>query len=375
MRTYLVLLLSFLWVNNAFGNDEQRLVELQKEIQQLQQWLNSAKDEYSQLDQALRQSDIAISDINRQIEATRAQLHEEQQRLKKLRLEQGQLQQLQQQHRQYLIEQIQAAHKMGEQSPIKLLLHQDDPQQAQRTMRYFAYFNEARVERIRFILNELDRLNRLTEIIVAQEQQLRNTEATLVRQSRQRQTQQQEQQRLLAQLAQQMQTEQQSLRRKEADQQRLEQLLNEVSNLLANSVRREDERPFRQLRGQLPRPVQNARVLGAFGQRDSQTRVRWEGWLMRTSEGQTVHAIHHGQVVFADWLRGFGLVIILDHGQGYLSLYAHNQTLFRDVGTWVHQGDILASSGRSSSSEQPQLYFEIRHKGKPQDPAAWLQRR
>ncbi|MBE0482516.1 MAG: peptidoglycan DD-metalloendopeptidase family protein [Bacterioplanes sp.] len=375
MRVTLVLLLVWLSISSVLADDERRLAELQKEIQQLQQWLNSAKDEYSQLDQALRQSDIAISDINRQIDTTRTQLNEEQQRLKKLRLEQGQLQQLQQQHRQYLIEQIQAAHKMGEQSPIKLLLDQDDPQQAQRTMRYFAYFNEARVERIRVILAELDRLNRLSEIIVAQEQQLRATEARLLQQSRERQTRQKQQQRLLTQLAQQMQSEQQSLRRKEADQQRLEQLLNEVSTLLANSARRNDERPFRQLRGKLPQPVNNARVVGAFGQRDPQTRVRWEGWLMRTSEGQTVQAIHHGQVVFADWLRGFGLVIILDHGEGYLSLYAHNQTLFRDVGTWVNQGDILASSGRSSSTEQAQLYFEIRHKGKPQDPAAWLQRR
>lgn len=375
MRIAIAFAITLFLVSTALANDEQRLEALQKEIQQLQQWLNTAKDEYSQLDQSLRQSDLSISKINRQIEETRIQLQEEQQRLKKLRLEQGQLQQLQQQHRHYLIEQIQAAHKMGEQSPIKLLLHQDDPQQAQRTMRYFAYFNEARIERIRFILNELDRLNRLADIIIAQERQLRATEATLLRQNRQRQAHQQEQQQLLTRLAQQMQNEQQSLQRKEADRQRLEQLLNEVSTILSNSARRDDERPFRQLRGQLPRPVQNARVLGAFGQRDNQTRIRWEGWLMRTSEGQTIHAVHHGQVVFADWLRGFGLVIIIDHGQGYLSLYAHNQTLFRDVGAWVNQGDIVASSGRSSSTEQPQLYFEIRYKGKPQDPAAWLQRR
>ena len=87
-----------------------------------------------------------------------------------------------------------------------------------------------------------------------------------------------------------------------------------------------------------------------------------------------MRAVHHGRVVFADRLRGFGLILILDHGQGYLSLYAHNQALLRDVGSWVNQGDIISSAGRSGGNTEASLYFEIRHRGRPQDPALWLKR-
>ena len=97
--------------------------------------------------------------------------------------------------------------------------------------------------------------------------------------------------------------------------------------------------------------------------------------MINTREGQKVRAVHHGRVVFSDWLRGFGLITIIDHGHGYLSLYAHNQTLFHEGGTWVNQGDTLALSGINQDSGKANLYFEIRHQGRPQDPAAWLKRR
>ena len=355
------------------ADDEAKLEALKAEIAKLEQWLNSAKDEFSQLNNQLRQSDKDIAALAKQIDDTRRKLAEEKERLKKLRQEQGQLRELQSQHRLHLAEQLQAAQKLGNEGPVKLLLNQDDPQQAQRMLRYFAYFNGARIEQIRHILAELERLDHIAELIAEQEQSLQQTEQNLLAENRALSERKAEQKQLLARLDAQMKNSQQQLAQKQADRKRLENLVSEVQTLLINSPRKNDARPITALKGQLPRPVAG-RVAHSFGSRNDDGLSRWEGWQISTQEGSPVRAIHHGRVVYSDWLRGFGLITIIDHGQGYLSLYAHNQTLQRAVGSWVNQGDVIATAGRSGGLEEPNLYFEIRYKGRPQDPAAWLKR-
>jgi septal ring factor EnvC (AmiA/AmiB activator) len=138
-------------------------------------------------------------------------------------------------------------------------------------------------------------------------------------------------------------------------------------------VRKQDARPIRALKGKLPRPTKG-RIIKAFGNYNAVARNKWQGWLMKGYEGSAITAVHHGRIVFSDWLRGFGLLLIIDHGDGYLSLYARNQSLLKSVGDWVYQGENIATLGSSGGFKEPRLYFEIRHKGKPQDPAAWLSR-
>ncbi len=368
-----LLLTALLLCSKAVANDEQQLSNLKQEIKKLEQWLNTARDEHSQLDQALRKSDLEIAELLKKIERTRTELKEEQSRLKKLRLEQSQLRELKQQHRQHLAEQLRSAQKLGDQGPLKLLLNQNDPQQAQRMMRYFDYFNVARIKNIQRLLAELQHLDTIAEQILQQERKLQQSESRLLKQNRALTTRKQAQKKLLASLSKQLSSKEQRLRRKQTDRKRLEKLLGEVQNLISNSPRKNDERPFRAMKGKLPRPA-SGRISKAFGNRRDQ-HARWDGWLINTLEGQKVRAVHHGRVVFSDWLRGFGLITIIDHGHGYLSLYAHNQTLFHDVGTWVNQGDTLALSGINQDSGKANLYFEIRHQGRPQDPAVWLKRR
>lgn len=370
----LFILLIMLTSSVTLANDEVRLNDLKQEIKKLEQWLHTAKDEYSQLDQALRKSDLEMAELLKKVEQTRQELKEEQTRLKKLRLEQKQLQHLQTKHRQHLAEQIRAAQQLGDQGPLKLLLHQDDPQQAQRMMRYFDYFNRARIRNINQILAELTRLETIEEQVAAQEQKLQATEGRLLQQNRKLAARKKEQQTLFSRLSKQLSSNQQRLKRKQTDRKRLERLLGEVQTLLVNSPRQKDERPFRAMKGKLPRPAKG-KVLKAFGNNNRNNLSRWEGWLIKTHEGQKIRAIHHGRVVFSDWLRGFGLLTIIDHGRGYLSLYAHNQTLFHDVGAWVNQGDVLSLAGLNADTGKPGLYFEIRYKGNPQDPAGWLSRR
>lgn len=363
----LCLLLTF----NAQANDEAKLEALKQEIQKLQAWLQQAQQESDKLQNELRQSDLDISKLNNSIEQTKQKLESERDKLKKLRQEQGQLRLHQTKQRQLLAEQIRSAQKLGQDGPIKLLLNQNSPQQAQRMLRYYSYFNQARIAKIAEILQELERLDNIASEIAATEQQLERLHQQQQQNQRSLAGKKAQQQKLLAQLKQRMGNEQKNLAEKQANRKQLENLLAEVQTILEASPRSTDARPIQQLKGKLPMPVKG-RILQGFGNKKN---VGYnKGWLIAAKPGEYIRSVHHGRVVFADWLRGYGLVLILDHGQGYLSLYAHNQSLLREVGSWVNHNDIIATAGNSGGIEQSALYFEIRHKGNAQDPANWLKR-
>ena len=357
----------------VFANSEAELEALRADIAKLQRWLNEASDEHSKVSNQLGKTDEEIAELARQIEATKRKLEEEQVRLKKLRREQQQLDELQASYRLRLKQQLQAAHRVGGEGPIKLLLNQDDPQQAQRMLTYFRYFNRARMAQIQETMQELDKLARIEDVIHAQEDTLNATQARLSQQRLAVQKKKQQQKQLLASLQQQISSQKQRLSQKEADQKRLEKLLDEVRSLVENSTQKADARPFRSLKRKLPKPVKG-RVLHAYGQRNQEGVGRWQGWMIDVPEGTPVKAVHHGQIVYSGLLRGFGLLMIIDHGDDYLTLYAHNETLLYGVGSWINQGEMIATSGQSGGIMEPRLYFEIRYKGRPQDPAAWLKR-
>lgn len=373
MKLLSTLLVSLLLIAPAWGNDEAKLEKLKEEIAKLQEQLHKTQKESGQVTEALRQSDKDISELLKKVEATRTKLNEEQERLKKLRQEQGQLHELELKHKAELSKQLRAAQKVGQDGPVKLLLNQDDPQQAQRMLRFFSYFNQARVQHLQHLLQELARLEQIATLIKDSEAELLKNERLQLQNQRQLIQKKAQQQQLLARLNASMATHAQQIAAKESDRKVLEKLITEVKTLLDNSPRQNDARPFASLKGKLPAPVAG-RVLQGFGSALADTSRRQEGWLIATQEGSKVRAIHHGRVVYSDWLRGYGLILLLDHGQGYLSLYAHNQSLLREVGNWVNQGDVIASAGRSGGNNQSALYFEIRYNGRPQNPALWLQR-
>lgn len=358
------------------ANDQAELDALKQEIADLKKWLNQAAEDKDNLVSGIQATDKDISELSKKVEQTRRLLEEEQARLKKLQRDQLQLTELQSRYRAQLTQQIQAAHRMGNDSPIKLLLSQENPQQAQRMMTYFGYFNRARTEQISTTIEELDQLENIKETIQAQQRTLESTHQQLARESEQLNRQRKKQQTLLVQLQHRIDSSQQTLSTKEADRDRLERLLQEVRTLVAKreqNATASDGRPFSQLKGKLQSPVKG-RIKAAWGKPIKDGVGKWEGWLIHAPENTEVKAVHQGQVVYSDWLNGFGMLVLIDHGQDYLSLYAHNQALYYEVGSWVYQGDTVATVGRSGGLEQTGLYFEIRHKGIPLDPAAWLKR-
>ncbi|MGB1091692.1 MAG: murein hydrolase activator EnvC family protein [Oceanobacter sp.] len=355
------------------ADDEAKLEALKAEIAQLKQALDNTSKEFDRLSQSVKNTDKEISDLTRQVDKTRRLLQEEQARLKKLQQDRTRLDELQARYRAQLANQIRAAYRLQDNSSIKVLLSQQDAQLAQRMMTWFGYFNRTRSEQIGETLAELDQLNNIEKHIREQQQALQATRQRLERQNRQLAQKRQQQETLLAQLAQQKQSEATRLKEKVQDRLRLEQLVKEVRTLVETSERQIDSRPIRSLKGKLQPPVKGP-IRAAFGNKIKNGMGEWHGWLIGAPSGSDVKAIHHGRVVFSDWMKGFGMLMLIDHGDNYLTLYAHNQALFYDVGAWVNQGDLIASVGRSGGQSQSGLYFEIRYKGQPQDPAAWLSR-
>ncbi|MFT4763200.1 MAG: septal ring factor EnvC (AmiA/AmiB activator) [Oleispira sp.] len=357
----------------SIADEQADLAKLQQEINKLQAWLKETESEHDKLSEALRKSDEKIGGIAKKIDATRTLLNEERSRLKKLKAEQSQLRVLKAEQKQQLSKQLNGAQKLGNQGSIKVLLNQDDPQQISRMLKYYEYFNKARMESIQTLIVNLKRLNNIENEILSQQNKLIKTENSLLQKNKQLSNEKRQHKRLLASLELARKEKTSDLSQKQKDQKRLQKLINEVATLLDNSVRKQDARPIRSLKGKLPRPTKGS-IVKAFGNNNSQARSKWQGWLMKGYEGSAITAIHHGRIVFSDWLRGFGLLLIIDHGDGYLSLYARNESLLKSVGDWVYQGENIATLGSSGGFKEPRLYFEIRHKGKPQDPAAWLKR-
>ena len=148
-------------------------------------------------------------------------------------------------------------------------------------------------------------------------------------------------------------------------------LLDEVTTSLANLQLPSDAILFKKLRGKLPKPVKG-KTLHNYGSYRSSSQLTWNGVFYGDSLGSDVAAVHYGRVIFSDYLKGHGLLLIVDHGDGYMSLYAHNQTLYKEIGDWVSSKEVIAAVGNSGGLENPGLYFEIRYQGRPQDPRRWL---
>src|SRR5438105_313290 len=265
--------------------------------------------------------------------------------------------------------QLRAAYTIGRQEPLKLLLNQKDPALAGRIFAYYGYFGRARAAQIRLIEEDVQRIAELEGQLDAEDQQLAELERQQRAQLHQLELSRVERSHVLASLEAQSHTRAQNLERLRSQQAGLEKLLRE----LRAAVERfpiEGNDVFARLRGRLAWPV-SGRVVARFG--DSRAGgVRWDGVLVATERGAPVKAVCQGRVIYADWLPGLGLLTIVDHGDGYLSLYGHNERLYKAAGEPVATGDTIAAAGDRGGSSRPELYFEIRKGGRPVDPRPWF---
>lgn len=357
----------------VFADQQAQLKQLQENIKKLQQELKQVQGARAELQQELQKSESEMGELLKKIDRVKREINEQNQQLDQLNNEREQLQDARRQQQDQVAEQIQAVYKTGQQSQIKLLLNQESPEQLTRMLAYHQWILAAHNEKLSGYLHTLQQLDALEPQILAKREQLEASHQQLARQQQQLKQHQNQRQQTLARMSNTLTNKQQELQHLEEDRQRLQALVEEVERALAQAPLPTSGEAFSKRRGKLLWPTQG-RLVARFGSPRAGGQMQWNGVLITGNAGQPVLAVHHGRVVFADYFRGHGLLLIIDHGEGYLSLYAHNQSLFKSTGDWVAAGDAIASVGNSGGQEQVGLYFEIRQGGKPIDPAPWLAR-
>jgi septal ring factor EnvC (AmiA/AmiB activator) len=330
----------------AMGQRSRQLSLTEKELQQLEQQISTVAAE--------------LNGTERQLLTTRSTLSE-------LAQQQLLLEQQQQQQVALLAQQLDRAYRIGQHDFLKLVLNQEDPTKLERMVGYYGYFNRARMAELQ-ALQQIEQ--ELAGVLAQTSQQQQQLEQQLNIQRRQQgvlQEQQREQKSLITRLQREQSADQQQLEKLRRDHEELEQVLAAIIAALRDEPRLVG---LSQLKGRLSWPVQG-RVQRLFGTQRS-SGVSWKGVMIDAAAGTPITAIADGRVLFANWMRGFGLLLVVDHGDGYLTLYGHTQTVIPAVGATVRKGDTIALVGQSGGQTVPALYFELRVNGNAVNPTQWI---
>jgi len=357
-------------------NLRRRIVDMQDEISKTSETKTAAAD-------ALRASEQAISDTNRKLFQLTEQQSVADVKLNTLQTQQQQLNDRISSQKDLLRRQLYQAYLSGKHEYLKLMLDNQDPNQISRDIQYYQYIARDRaawLARLRTKLNEIERVSTEARTQSVVLQQLRAEETAQKAQLKQKQL---EKQVVLAQMSRQLSSQRKEVGRMQHDENRLTNLLGKISRMLAkpksNSQLHNDNIPdnrfdgklFEHLQGRLALPV-SGEITNKFGAIRPDSTLPWKGVFIKTSSGQSVKVVAAGRVVFADWLRGFGNLLIVDHGNAYMSLYGDNETLLKQVGDEVRGGDTIAIVGNSGGNSESGLYFELRHESRPLDPLKWM---
>jgi septal ring factor EnvC (AmiA/AmiB activator) len=348
---------------------EAELQAVKSEIERITRQVSTEQVERDRLTNELRTSELSVGKLRDALSEVRRERAERAARRAALTAEQRVRAAEVQHNRAALAGQLRAAYLIGRREPLKLLLNQKDPALAGRMFAYYSYFGRARAGQIKLIEDDLQRIAELDGELAAEDQQLAELEKRQRAQLHQLEQARTQRTQVLASLEAQSHTRAQNLERLRSQQAGLEKLLRELRTAMERFPL-EGNDAFARLRGKLAWPV-SGRLLARFGDARAGG-VHWDGVLVATERGAPVKAVCQGRVIYADWLPGLGLLTIVDHGDGYLSLYGHNERLYKAAGEPVAAGEPIAAAGDSGGSSRPELYFEIRKGGKPVDPRPWF---
>ncbi len=353
----------------AAGDAEQRLDEVDRELGALNTWLENADNRLSRLQADLSVADDEVAEFNRHIQGLRGEITEVQHSLALLHDQRHEVEERRIDQANRIARHVRTAQRLGGTDFFKVLLNRESPDKADRIIRYHRYFVRARLDALDAYARTLERLEEIEQatrdrelLLAGREDELQLRLASLAERRRERET-------LVESLRREMQDKTVSRDQLVRDRKRLQALL-------ANIHQRSSETPgvsFAASKGRMHWPVAG-RILHHFGDPRADGRLKWEGVYVAAPDGTQVNAVHGGRVVFADWLRGFGLLTIIDHGNRYMSLYGNADVLLKQTGDWVEGGETIASAGSSGGQGVSGLYFEVRANGRPTNPTAWLRR-
>lgn len=272
-----------------------------------------------------------------------------------------------------LADQVRAAYMSGSQERIKLMLNQRDPAALGRLMTYYGYLNDYRAENIDAVTEHIHELLALRKAVAAAEARIAELARAQYAELTELNSAQERRQQLLASLKGKIADEGREIERLAAQEKDLSRLIAELTSILSDyPITSED--PFSRHRGRLTWPVAGT-LVHDFGQPRVSDRLKWNGVVLAAPRGREIRSVYHGRVVFSDWLAGLGLLVIIDHGEGYMTLYGYNETILKNTGDWVAPGDVIATVGDSGGQPISALYFEIRRGIQPVNPNSWITRR
>ena len=348
------------------ANENERLQKIQQDINSLRSNIDSDKREQSSIQENLKTLDKEIAKVAKKLRALDAKIKKQRTTQQQLQKETRTLNSKLIKQKELLGQQMRAGYSAGQQQALKLLLNQTNPAEAGRTLAYYGYFTQAQLKTVHDTQLSIQQLKTATEKL---QESTRKLEALKNDHDLQRlnfDQQKRSRKQVLAKLSEELQSKEQRLEKLLADEQALSELVKELA--LASQPK---FKALKNLKGKLRYPIKG-KLRHAYGESRKLGKMRWKGLFIKGREGQDIRTIAPGKVVFADWIRGYGLMIIIDHGDNYMSLYGHNQGLYKEAGDAVQENEIIAALGNSGGSPELGVYFELRHNGKPIDPKGWF---
>lgn len=352
---------------NTVSQKASELQQLKHLIQNLKQKLSFSHHKKLTLQQQLRENEITAGNIAIQIRNTNHDLQHLKVQLVLLHRQQNYYENRLKQQQQDLINQMQTVYKLGNQTFLKMLLNHEDPSQISRTFVYFSYLQKARIKTIKAIEYTLHRIKINRIAIQKKTAELQKLQEVLKQQYAKQQNLKTKRTKLLQVISARINTQQKKLQDLVANRKALEKLIaklkaEEASTIFGSKLGTSHHK--------LAWPAKG-KIEDLYGSPIGQSELKWNGDVIYAPVGTNVYAIDNGKVVFSQWLQGYGLLLIIDHGHGYMSLYGRNNSLYKKVGDVVQRGDLIATVGTSGGFSKSSLYFAIRHNGDPVNPSEW----
>jgi murein hydrolase activator len=351
---------------------ENELKEVRARIEAVKQKLGASEGQRDELVEQLKSADLSVQSRRHDLTAVRAERQALEKQLAQLAREKSQTEKEIATEREQLANEIRMAYFNGQAEHLKLVLNQENPAELGRLLTYYGYFGRARADHLARIRDRLDHLSLLTETISAETEKRKQIEAAVAENVAALAEARKKRRKELSNLQSALKSQGGELKRLEKQAAGLSKLIDELRKALAQFPALPPS-AFSKVQGKLPWPV-NGKLQARFGSSRAGGLLKWEGVLIGAAAGTQVRAPFHGRVVYADWRNGFGLLIVIDHGGGYLSVYGNLEEVYRKPGDTVAPGDPIGALAEQSNENQGALYLEIRRGTQPVDPLKWLGR-
>ncbi len=357
----------------ADEDNKQQLEQLRDQMQHIQTDLTKKQRRRSTVQQELKSTEKKIGQQNKELRKLDKEIAAQKQRIRVARIQQGLNRNSLEAQRKFMEKQIRLAYAIGRQDRLKLLLNQQDPEMVGRLMVYHDYFNRKRAEQLALIQTTLNKLQQAEQVMLTEEREMQRLQSRMQLEKAALEKSREGRKALIASLNKNITSDAERLKELRRDEERLKRVLVQIQQKAKVSKKGRylsKGKRFVTQKGKMHWPTKG-KFKARFGS-ERRGGLKWDGVLISAPEGEEVRAVYDGKVVFSDWLRGFGLMLILDHGDGYMTLYGHNQSLTKEEGDLVRADEVVAVLGNSGGQEEPGVYFAMRHKGQAINPEKWF---